>query len=386
MTAQALRIRTDDRQPEPFKINFTKRSIERLQAGTSRRDVFDAKTPGLSIRLSPTGHRAFYFARRINGRYRRMKIGDFPGVTVEQARKQATKIAGEIASGNDPATDRQTRRGMLTLGELWSLYREHHAKPRCSQSTLDVDEYCYNAELEKWKSRKLDAISTAEVKRLHANIGKDREAMANKVIRLLRRLYRYAAKHYDFNEPLPTRSVEFFREESRERFLSPDEMKRFLKAVDDEGQPWSDFFRLCLYTAARRSNVQAMKWSNIDMKAKVWTIPASEAKAKRTIHIPLADVALSILKRRQSEQDASKYVFPPIRQQANTRHISQPQRPFKRIIERAGIEDLTIHDLRRTAGSWMAANGASLPQIGKALGHADARSTQIYARAFPIIP
>ena len=108
--------------------------------------------------------------------------------------------------------------------------------------------------------------------------------------------------------------------------------------------------------------------------------------------LPLAGPALEILKRRKAEQEEeavaktkppekpSEYVFPPLRDKGETLHLSQPARPFDRICKRAGIEGVTIHDLRRTAGAWLAANGASIPMIGKMLGHADLRATQIYAR------
>lgn len=104
----------------------------------------------------------------------------------------------------------------------------------------------------------------------------------------------------------------------------------------------------------------------------------SQAKAGRDITIPLSADALNILTRRRDELGGEGYVFPKLR--GGEGHISQPQRPFDRIRKRAGLADLRIHDLRRSAGSWLAAAGASLPQIGRALGHADARSTQIYAR------
>ena len=380
MAAKALRIVTQDRQPDPMRFNFTKTSLDRLQAGERRRDVYDAKTAGLSLRVSPTGHKAFYFARRINGRYRRIKIGVFPGVTVEQARREAAKLIGQVASGKDPAADRRAKREQMTLGELWTIYRDGHAKARCTERTLRTEKYLYEKRLKKWAGHKLAAITPDQVKTLHARIGKDSKTSANRAVQLLRRLFRYASRHYSYEGRMPTTSVELFREQARERFLLPEEMPGFLKACDAEGQPWSDFFKLCLLTAARRSNVQAMEWRHVDFKAKTWTIPAEQAKAGRAITIPLSGDALGILQRRRNDQSESGYVFPPLRDKGETLHLSQPQRPFKRICKRAGIDDLTIHDLRRTAGSWMAAAGASLPQIGKALGHADPRSTQIYAR------
>ncbi|MBC7857107.1 MAG: tyrosine-type recombinase/integrase, partial [Pirellulaceae bacterium] len=61
-------------------------------------------------------------------------------------------------------------------------------------------------------------------------------------------------------------------------------------------------------------------------------------------------------------------------------HLVDPTRIWKRILERAGLPGLRIHDLRRTLGSWQAATGASLPIIGKSLGHKNQATTAIYAR------
>lgn len=108
----------------------------------------------------------------------------------------------------------------------------------------------------------------------------------------------------------------------------------------------------------------------------MWTIPAAKAKAGEVIRIPLSSVALQILENRKLTS-ASEWVFPG---RGKSGHLEEPKTAWKRILKRAELTDLRLHDLRRTLGSWQAATGASLPIIGKSLGHKSLAATQIYAR------
>jgi integrase len=171
--------------------------------------------------------------------------------------------------------------------------------------------------------------------------------------------------------------VSLFKETKRERFLLPEEVSAFFHAVDTEpNETIRDFIYMCLLTGARRANVQAMTWSQIDLNLKIWTISAAEAKGDETLTVPLLPQVLEILKRRK-ETATSEWVFPGT---GRTGHLVEPKSAWKRILTAAGLSDLRLHDLRRTLGSWQAIMGSSLLVIGKSLGHKNASSTQIYAR------
>lgn len=93
--------------------------------------------------------------------------------------------------------------------------------------------------------------------------------------------------------------------------------------------------------------------------------------------VPLVELAVAILQGRLETSTGSPWVFPG---RSKTGHLVEPKSAWKRICKRAGLEDVRIHDLRRTLGSWQVATGASLPVIGKTLGHTQPKTTQIYAR------
>src|SRR5262249_61953361 len=126
----------------------------------------------------------------------------------------------------------------------------------------------------------------------------------------------------------------------------------------------------------RRSNVQEMEWKEIDWTRAEWMIPAEKSKADEPIRVALHSAAVEILSRRKASS-MSDWVFPG---KGKTGHLVEPKSCWARILKRAKLSDLRLHDLRRTLGSWQAATGASLPIIGKSLGHSSIQATQIYAR------
>ena len=133
---------------------------------------------------------------------------------------------------------------------------------------------------------------------------------------------------------------------------------------------------LALYTGARKGNILAMRWDEVDTQRAAWRIPV--AKNGDPLVLPLEPLELAILARRRGAIKGP-WVFPG-RADSETGHLVDGRKPWERIRDRAGLVDFHVHDLRRTHGSLMADTGASLPIIGRALGHKDSDSTAIYAR------
>lgn len=164
----------------------------------------------------------------------------------------------------------------------------------------------------------------------------------------------------------------------RERFLSPDEFLRLI-AQTKEGSDLRDFIYVAVQTGQRKANVCSMRWDEIQELAGGWTwiIPGQKTKNGKAHYIPLMPVIVERLKLRQGRV-GGEWVFP--NPASKTGYVLDFKNGFGAARKKAGLNDLRIHDLRRTTGSWMAASGASLPVIGKALGHQSERSTAIYAR------
>jgi len=129
-----------------------------------------------------------------------------------------------------------------------------------------------------------------------------------------------------------------------------------------------------LLTGARRANVLSMKWQDINFARAEWRIKETKNGTPQTV--ALSPEAIEVLFNRKPTE-ATVFVFPGI---GKAGHLIEPKKGWERILERAGIEDLRIHDLRRTLGSWQAKTGASLAIIGKSLNHKNQNTTAIYAR------
>lgn len=357
-------------------INFTKRGLETLSLPESGKRVTyqDTKTPGLSLRVTASGTKTFIVYRKVKGRPERVTLGRFPTITVEQARKLAAEANGAIARGENPNDKRRAYREEITLGGLFGEYMERHAK--IHKRSWRGDQTQFERYLKTWRNRKLSHIRKPDVQALHSKIGRDHGPYAaNRLLALLRCLFNRASDWGLWDKANPTQGIKKFREQARERFLEADEIPRFFQSLAEEPNTVvRDYFLISLLTGARRSNVQAMRYEQINFERGTWTIPQTKNGDQHIL--PLVPQALVILHERRAQSD-SEWVFPGT---GRTGHLVEPKTAWARILERAGIVNLRIHDLRRSLGSWQAATGASLSVIGKTLAHKNVSTTAIYAR------
>jgi integrase len=373
------------------RFAFTAAALAKLKcpAGSDRLYVYDQRTPGLALCVTAAGARTFYVYRRVDGRPQRVRVGRFPGLSIEQARRQAAQVNAAIARGEDPQAERRRRRVESTVGELFAHFLEAHAKLHKKSWRQDQDQY--DLYLSDWKSRRLSAVRRADVAALHAKVGRERgHYAANRLLSLLSSMFAKARDLGHAGEN-PARGVKRFKETTRDRFLRADELPRFFAALDAEpSHTIRDFFYLALLTGARRSNVQTMRWADVSLDGETWRLP--ETKGGEPLTVPLVPAAVRILRQRWADAivkaaaDAGRgvgdgepgpYVFPG---RGGDGHLTEPNKAWASLLKRAKISDLRIHDLRRTLGSWQAAGGSSLTIIGKSLGHKNPNTTAIYAR------
>ena len=332
------------------RFHFTKASVAALRPPRDRDRVYhyDLRKPSLAICVTAKGVKTFYVYRRIDGRPERVRLGAFPDMTVEQARRKADEVNGRVAQGKNPAREKREARGDTTVDEVWEHYWETYCEPHGKHRYA---KYRYDLHLARWGKRKVSTITSADVRKLHHEIGDERgKVTANRAVSVLRTMFNFATKTGRLNIANPCTGFTKFAEQSRERFLTADELPRWFEAVQAEpDEMLRDFFLLSLYMGQRRSNTQAMAWADIDLDLRIWTVPATQAKADKSITVYISDPALEILKRRRHTTGDSSYVFPS---HGKTGHLKEPKIAWARVRERAELKDLRIHDLRRTYGSW----------------------------------
>jgi len=364
---------------EKARLAFTKKGLQSLPVPERGRVYhYDKKSPGLCACVTSTGATTFYFYRRAKGRPVRVRIGRFPDVTVETARKQAAALNAAVARGEDPQASRQAARQCPTVGDLFAFWLETHA--RVHKRTWREDQAFYDQFLRPWRNRKLEDVHKTDVQALHARVGRENgRYRANRLLELVRAMFN-KAPDMGYEGPNPATGIKKFREQSRDRYLQADELPRFFEAVRSEpNETLRDFFYLCVFTGARRANVLAMRWEAISLELGVWRIP--ETKSGQAVLVPLSEPALAVLRRRAEGRGDCPWVLPAITRKSRTGHLGEPKFAWRRICERAGLDGIRIHDLRRTLGSWQVATGASLPIIARSLGHLEgSKATAVYTR------
>lgn len=359
------------------KFTFTRERIERLPCPSNgqRAYYYDNKVRGLAIAITPAGKRTFVLYRKIAGRPERITIGPYIDLSIEQARQRAEEMNAAIAQGKNPGEERRAVRDEMTLGELFALYLEDHSK-RLGKRTWPEDVRRFNLHFHGWQLRKISSISRLDITRLHGHITRSVGPIAaNRAVEMLRRVFN-KGRDWGWRGENPAEGIERNPERSRERFLQGEELPAFFKALEQEpNETVRDYIALSLLTGARRANMQAMKWEEINWPLASWTIPVT--KSGSPVTVILSPPALALLGRRRKAANSSPWVFPG---SGRTGHLVEPKRTWANILKRAGLENLRLHDLRRTLGSWQAATGASLPIIGKSLGHKSIAATAVYSR------
>ncbi|GAB3394313.1 tyrosine-type recombinase/integrase [Azotobacter armeniacus] len=412
------------------KLKFTKTALLAVappEAG-KRLTVYDTEVPKLAMRITAAGARTFYVVKRVGASMTWVKLGTFPGMTVEQARGEAQKILGEFATGANPAAARRAIREEPTFAELFEMFlvskKKRDGSPLSEKTKRDYQD-SLRLYLESIKAKKLSHITRSDVKAIHAKATKKSAAQADKAVAIISAVFTFAADHEHFDGTNPASRIQKNPAPSRDRFAQASELPHLLPAIAESSL--CDYFLLSLLSGARRSNVQAMAWRDIDLDAGIWRIGMTKNGTPQ--NVPLPPEAVATLRARKRAAGASPFVFPGT---GVTGHLVEPKKAWATILRRASVRrlldllqtagkltdderqradrllieapataekryravadaleidpadydmtDLRIHDLRRTLGSWQAKTGASLAIIGKSLNHKTHQATAIYAR------
>jgi integrase len=253
-------------------------------------------------------------------------------------------------------------------------------KKSCSFKTKKQYINYYNQFLlPNFYKKNIDEITFSDIDSLHKKIGKEHKRTANLVLILLSSIFNGAINDglITFN---PCRKVKKFPEQPRERFLSQQELTRFYIAVSQLKIYYKNFFLLLLYTGARKGNIQAMRWQDINLINQIWTIPAKESKNRKTITIHLSENSLILLSEMQKINNNSEFVFST--KKSKSGHLQEPKKVWAKICKNAGLINCHMHDLRATFATYQSILGSDTGVISKTLGHSSEKITKkVYIRS-----
>ena len=345
--------------------------------GNSRFVLWDDDLPGFGLRVYPSGRKAYILSYRTRGGRKRLTtIGPHRILNLRQARDKARVLLANVVEGDDPQAQRATARSKPTVNDLCDTYVRRHAKVH--KKTWEKDERRLERHVKPaWGSRHADEIIRADVAALHERIGRRTPYEANRTLEVIRKMYNVAPVWglVPESHPNPATGIQRFREKSRDRWVTPEELPSLAQAIDAEE---NIFVRAALWlymlTGARKQELLTAKWEDYNKERR--ELRFIETKNGETFYVPLSTPAVEILEQ-LPRLEGNPYIFPGIKK---GRPLVNIAKPWERVRRRAGIADVRLHDLRRTVGSWMATNGMTDLLIGKVLNQKSRAATAVYAR------
>jgi integrase len=356
---------------------LTKRVIDTFQFNPDApgKDIhWDADISGLGIRLYPSGKKSFVLSYRQNGTKRLYTVGQYGQITLEQARDLAKKRLGEVADGKDPVITRRDSRkkNEWTVRKTFEDFLNRYAKTHTIH--WQETERIFNRDILPAIGQKpIDEITKDDIlKILDKIVSRGSGTMANRTLAALRKFFNWAIERNLIQYSPAFRLSPPAKNISRDRVLSDEELRDIWQACKAIGFPFGPMVQFLVLTGQRRGETANMRWTHIDLKEGIWTIPKENTKTKREHTIPLPGLARDIL------EDCPKlgdYVF-----------TSAGHRPFENASRDKAILDAIIagsrsaknlspllpwriHDLRRTAASGIARLGVAPHVIEKVLNH-----------------
>jgi len=390
-------------------VILTKTVVDAAEPKSQRYDLWDSKLSGFGLRIEASGTKTFIVRYRANGGGRKaprrfMTIGRFGNLTVDEARRKAKAVLGSAANGDDPAGERQAQRREMLMSELIDLYENegcfiqrgiHQGQPMKPLTKKNTIARLRNHVVPLLGRKRVSEVGSADVERFVRDVtaGKtnrdEKEGLrkrvvvrggdgaARKVVRDLSAVFSFAQRRRiaDSN-PVALAAVRK-TDNVRDRFLTLAEVTRLGKALDElqaEGENIKgiEITRLWALTGCRRDEIASLKWSEVDFERGLLVL--ADSKTRKSIR-PLSSAAALVLKKVTRDVD-SGFVFPA---EKGKGHYQGTKRIWKKIIAKAKLPGVTPHTLRHTMGSTAVSFGEGLPLTGALLGHANPRSTAIYA-------
>lgn len=400
---------------------LTRARIEALRPSLEEFSVWDSEIGGLGLRVRPSGVMSFVLVHRLDGRLRKHTLGRCgPDYDLAQARHDALEI--KHASRHPPGLRPGSRAAAasLTVGGLIDFYLSEGPamKPNKKASSWATDRSVLECHVRPLLGPRLaSSLTRAEVARFQQDVASGLTARdvklgprARSIVTGGRTVAALATATlgaaYAFAVALerlpsnPTKGVQRFSGVRRERFLSEREVAalgaalEIMESRDPSQGVMADAVRLLILTGCRKTEILSLRWEWVDWRNGCLRLPDSKTGARI---VPCADVALRLLRRRW-EADAgrgSPYVLPAMKGDGHLVGLPRAWARAKALADAVAFQqatalgedahrlrslaDVRLHDLRHSFASFAIADGASLFMVGKALGHRQTRTTEIYA-------
>ena len=358
--------------------SLSNRVVDSLPAGDKEVIYWDRGLPGFGVRVYPNGARVYLVQGRGPRGSKRITVGRHGTISAEEARRQGTALLTRIKAGEEPGAGPGAEGGP-TVAELAEKYLREHVAVRCKPNTVKGYRQVVGRHLLPTLGKvPIAALGREHVAELHYRLRKTPVAANEAVSALSRMINRAEAWGLVPSGSNPCRFVTRYRTRRPERFLTEEEFRRLgaaLDAVEAEGGipvHAAAALRLLMLTGCRCGEILTLRWEDValarseirlrDSKTGPRVVPLSPAAARVLAGLPrLAGNPWVIAGREPGER------------------LSHIAHYWYRVRERAGLDDVRIHDLRHSFASRALALGEDLMMIGKLLGHRKIQTTARYA-------
>jgi integrase len=354
-----------------------------------RTDYADALCRGLSLRVTGQGARVWnYRYQDASGRSVRLRLGDYPALSLSKAREAAYGARARVGLGGDPQREKRAHRAaaqaqrVRTVADLIEDYLNAAEKRNRASTVLLNRQRLMSHVKPRLGALHIEDVTKADVLKLMADLERKGHAVtANRCLSTIGLLYRHARRGLDIKVDSPTEGIERYPEQSRDRTLSDDELRALWVPLEDPASSPSHLapgtavaLQLCAVTLQRAGEVAGMHDREIDIDQRVWIIPAERAKNGVAHIVPLSGKAIELIERARrlrGRREKPSPLFPsprdmgtPIRRHALTRAMA-------RLCEKLDIEGVGPHDLRRTGATALTSERIGLPRfhVSAVLGH-----------------
>lgn len=383
---------------------ITKRTVDAAEPRGRDYFLWCDELPGFGLRVFASGRRSYLVQYQAGGRSRRVTLGLHGALTAEEARREAKALLGQVARGGDPAEERATRRGSMTVAELCDAYLAAADKGLImgkggqakKASTLYVDNGRIERHIKPLLGRRLVAdLTTPDVQRFVRDVQADKTAgvvktgfrgkavveggpgTAARTVGLLGGILSYAVSEQIISTN-PAAGVRRPADKKRKRRLTPDEYgalgRALTKAEEGRAERWQAIadVRLLALTGCRLSEIVKLRWSEIDRTDPCLRL--DDTKEGASVR-PISRAVLLILDGLE-RVPGSPYVLPTAR--GGQGPFASLDDALERIVGLAGLGGVSAHTLRHSFASTAGDLGYSDSTIGAMLGHAGHGVTSQY--------
>jgi integrase len=349
------------------RIKLTKSAIDALPIPESDMVFWDAGCPGFGVKVTPKSRKVFLVLYRTGGagsKLRKYTIGPYGRVTLHQARVAAQKVFAAKLEGRDPATEkREAKRRVVADGveELLEAFITQHVSQ--NRSGGETSRLLRREVGKTWAGRSIHEITKRDVVEVISAIEqRGAPSAANKALKAVKTFLRWCVGRAVLDRspaegvPLPAKEV------ARDRILNDQELAQVIIAARKMDGPYGGIVELLALTGQRREEVAGMKWCELNLAQRVWTLPKSRTKNAKEHVVHLSVQSMAALKRAAVR---GPFVFSIL----GTKPFQEFSQAKREIDELSGVTGWRLHDLRRTCVSGMARLGVAPHVADKILNH-----------------